>query len=191
MSTSHSGTSDLRDELHDDLHDARYDDLDGVAAAVAADTDQLATLAAQTFPLACPASVAPEHVAAFVDAHLSPNRFAEYLTDPQRAILAARRNGRIVGYAMLVRSAPGEPVELSKLYTLSDFHGTGVAAALMTAALARAAAWGARQVWLGVNQKNQRAQRFYAKNGFAVSGTRTFQLGPHLEDDYIMTREVG
>jgi len=166
-------------------------DLHQVDDAGPADADELAALAAQTFPLACPPAVAPEHVAAFVAAHLSPTRFGEYLADPQRSILTARREGRIIAYAMLIRGAPGQPVELSKLYTLAGFHGTGVSAALMDAALARAAAWGAHRVWLGVNQENQRAQSFYTKSGFTVSGTRTFRLGPHLENDYVMTRELG
>nr|WP_205878381.1 GNAT family N-acetyltransferase [Mycobacterium gordonae] len=162
-----------------------------VADAGPADADELAALAAQTFPLACPPAAAPEHVAAFIAAHLSPARFGEYLADPQRSILIARSEGRIIGYAMLIRGAPGQPAELSKLYTRAGFHGTGVSEALMNAALARAAQWGAQRVWLGVNQANQRAQRFYAKSGFTVSGTRTFRLGPQLEDDYVMTRELG
>ena len=63
------------------------------------------------------------------------------------------------------------------MYLLPDYHGSGVASALMDTTLATAADWGARCVWLGVNQENQRAQRFYLKNGFTVSGTRTFHVG--------------
>ncbi|TBM77752.1 GNAT family N-acetyltransferase, partial [Mycolicibacterium smegmatis] len=44
------------------------------------DADELAAVAARTFPLACPPAVAPEHIASFVDANLSSARFAEYLT---------------------------------------------------------------------------------------------------------------
>ncbi|BBX74120.1 GNAT family N-acetyltransferase [Mycobacterium shinjukuense] len=151
----------------------------------------MAAVAARTFPLACPPAVAPEHIASFVDANLSAARFAEYLTDPRRAILTAGHHGRIVGYAMLIRDVCDDAdVELSKLYLLPDQHGTGAATALMDKALATAAEWGARRVWLGVNQKNQRAQRFYAKCGFTINGTRTFQLGAHQEDDYIMVREL-
>lgn len=150
----------------------------------------MAAFAARTFPLACPSSVAAEHVAAFIDAQLSPLRFTDYLSDPQRAILTVRHGGRIIAYAMLIRGADGD-VELSKLYVETEFHGTGVARALMDAALTRSADWGAHRIWLGVNQKNLRAQCFYAKCGFAVSGTRTFRLGPHLEDDYVMSRGVG
>ncbi|ORV68527.1 GNAT family acetyltransferase [Mycobacterium gastri] len=151
----------------------------------------MAAVAAQTFPLACPPSVAPEHIASFIDANLSATRFAEYLTDPGRAILAARDRCRIVGYAMLVRGIDSDDcAELSKLYVIADFHGKGVSSSLMNAALSTAAAWGVHRVWLGVNRKNVRAQRFYLKNGFMVSGARMFQLGNHQEHDYVMTRPV-
>ena len=81
--------------------------------------------------------------------------------------------------------------ELSKLYLLPDYHGSGVATALMDATLATAAEWGMRCVWLGVNQENQRAQRFYLKSGFKINGTRTFHVGARRENDYVMVRELG
>ncbi|MGE2814738.1 GNAT family N-acetyltransferase [Mycobacterium heidelbergense] len=152
------------------------------------DADELAAVAARTFPLACPPSLAPENIASFIDTHLSAARFAEYLADPQHAVLTAARNGRIIGYAMLVRGV--EAAELSKIYVLPELHGTGVSTALMERALALAADWGVRRVWLGVNQKNQRAQRFYARSGFEVSGTRKFHVGDGTEDDFVMTREA-
>lgn len=160
-----------------------------VVAADAADAVELASVAAQTFPLACPPTAAPENIAAFVDANLSAERFAQYLADPHRAVLTAARDGRIIGYAMLVRDAGA--AELSKIYVLPEYHGGGVSTALMEAAVAIAGQWGARCVWLGVNQANRRAQRFYAKSGFRISGTRMFQLGADLEHDYVMVRELG
>lgn len=160
-------------------------------ATGSADTAELAAVAAQTFPLACPPGTAAEDIAAFVDAHLSAERFAEYLADPHRAVLTAARDGRIIGYAMLIRDPAVDTAELSKIYVLSEHHGSGVAAALMDRALATARCWGARSVWLGVNQANRRAQRFYAKSGFTVNGTRTFRVGARLENDYVMVRELG
>jgi ribosomal protein S18 acetylase RimI-like enzyme len=76
------------------------------------------------------------------------------------------------------------------MYVLPDVHGAGVSAALMTAALDEARTLGAACVWLGVNQENQRAQRFYAKHGFVTSGTKTFRLGASVENDYVMVRPV-
>ena len=172
-----------------------------IATTDSVDAEELATVAARTFPLACPPSTPPENIASFIDTNLSATRFAQYLADPQRAILTAQRDGRIVGYAMLIRGVDDDTdvqraveirpaAELSKLYLLPDYHGAGVATALMERTLATAAEWGTRCVWLGVNQENQRAQRFYIKSGFKINGTRTFQVGTRRENDYVMVREL-
>jgi ribosomal protein S18 acetylase RimI-like enzyme len=78
-------------------------------------------------------------------------------------------------------------VELSKMYVSPDAHGGGVARALMTAAIDRARNMGSASVWLGVNQENRRAQKFYSKHGFLITGTKTFRLGEGVENDYVMT----
>ncbi len=173
-----------------------------IATAESVDIAELAGVAARTFPLACPPSVTRADIAAFVDTNLSVARFTEYLADPQRLILTAGHDNRIIGYAMLIRGLGDDPdvqravparpaVELSKMYVLADQHGSGASTALMDAALALAASdWDAGCVWLGVNQKNVRAQRFYQKCGFTINGTRTFQLGTHTENDYVMVRQL-
>ena len=172
-----------------------------IATANTVDAVELAAVAASTFPLACPPSVALADVTSFIDANLSDTRFAEYLADPQRRIFTAGREGRIIGYAMLISGVSDDPevqqavdirpaAEISKMYVLAAHHGAGVATALMDAALAAAADWGADYVWLGVNQENQRAQRFYRKSGFTVNDTRTFHVGAGIEHDYVMVRRV-
>jgi len=172
-----------------------------VAVADVADATELAYVAARTFPLACPPTATPENIAAFIDAHLSADRFVEYLADPQRVVLVAHDDGRIVGYCMLIRGLPddedvqqavtvGPTVELSKMYVLPDNHGHGVSAALMKTTLERAAAMAVKSVWLGVNRQNQRAQRFYAKHGFTVTGTKTFHLGLGVEEDFVMVKAI-
>ena len=172
-----------------------------VTAARECDLADLAAVAAATFPLACPPSAAPADISAFIAANLSEQRFAEYRTDPERVVLTAADAGRIIGYAMLIRGVGDDPavaddvrqrpaVELSKMYVLPEAHGAGASAGLMSAALRHATKFGAACVWLGVNQQNQRAQRFYAKHGFSITGTKTFRLGTHIEHDYVMVRPV-
>ncbi len=172
-----------------------------IATTDSVDTEELAAVAARTFPLASPPSVPAENIASFIETHLSATRFAQYLADPQRAILTARQGGRIIGYAMLIRGVADDTdvqravemrpaAELSKLYLLPEYHGAGASTALMDATLATGAEWQVRCLWLGVNQKNQRAQRFYLKSGFKVNGTRTFQIGAGREADYVMVREL-
>ena len=142
-----------------------------------------------------------ENVAAFIDENLSQACFADYLADPDRLLLIAREDNRMIGYAMLIRGIPDDDdvqravvlrpsVEISKMYVLPDSHGAGASAALMTEAVKRAEEFDAKSVWLGVNQRNQRAQRFYLKHGFSINGTKTFRLGTRIENDYVMVRPV-
>jgi ribosomal protein S18 acetylase RimI-like enzyme len=168
-----------------------------VRPAAVSDADELAEVAARTFPLACSPSVAAGDIAACITATLSPQCFRAYLTDPNRRVLAATESARMIGYAMMVRGAdpdvatfvePRLAVELSKMYVLPDHHGGGAAAALMEAGIAWVAETGASTVWLGVNQNNHRAQTFYRKHGFTVVGTRRFKVGAVLEDDFVMVR---
>jgi ribosomal protein S18 acetylase RimI-like enzyme len=172
-----------------------------ITVPAAAELPELAALAAETFPLACPPSVSAENVAAFIDENLSEARFADYLADPGRLLLTARADGRMIGYAMLIRGVPDDDdvaravvlrpaIEISKMYVLPDRHGAGVSAALMTEAVKRAEGFAAKCVWLGVNQRNQRAQRFYSKHGFSINGTKTFRLGTRIENDYVMVRPL-
>ncbi|QAY74805.1 GNAT family N-acetyltransferase [Agromyces protaetiae] len=180
-------------------------------AAEPSDLRALAALAAETFPLACPPHVTAESVAAFVEANLSEARFADYLADSERAVLvagsgsgsgsAAGASGdALVGYAMLVAGEPVDAhaaavtqrptIELSKFYTRSVQHGSGLAASLMQVALEVAAATGAATCWLGVNQLNARAIRFYERHGFTKIGEKRFLVGDRLEHDFVFERDL-
>ncbi|MEV0292620.1 GNAT family N-acetyltransferase [Nocardia sp. NPDC050710] len=161
------------------------------------DAEALSDVAAATFPLACPPGATPDDIEIFISDVLSGERFGEYLTDPTRTVLKAVTGGDIVGYTMLHAGEPADPqvaaavnlspvVEISKMYVLPGHHGSGVSKALMRAALERARDDGAAGVWLGVNQENQRAQRFYLKHGFQRVGTKTFHVGNQLHHDYVM-----
>ncbi|RNM12756.1 GNAT family N-acetyltransferase [Nocardioides pocheonensis] len=180
-----------------------------VRPATAADAAALAEVAAATFVLACPPGMPPESVAAFVAENLTAERFVEYVEDTGRAVLVAEEDAeegaasgtRAVGYAMLVHGEPYDEnaravvrhrptTELSKIYVLPDAHGGGVARALLDAALVAAREVGAAGIWLGTNQANVRAQRFYLKSGFERIGTKRFWVGDHWEDDFVFERPL-
>jgi ribosomal protein S18 acetylase RimI-like enzyme len=174
-----------------------------VRRAAAGDVDTLANVPAATFRLACPPSVTEESMALFVRGVLSPERFEEYLADPARALFVAERAGvtDALGYAMVVVGEPTDEdvravithrptAELSKIYVLPDAHGAGVSRLLMAASLEAARAAGAQGVWLGVNQLNVRAQKFYAKSGFTRVGTKRFLVGRRHEDDYVFEHRL-
>lgn len=166
-----------------------------------ADVEALAALAGLTFPLACPPHTTDEAKATFIAAHLSEASFTRYLDDPARVIFVAEAEGALAGYTMLVAGEPTDAdvaaavtlrptVELSKCYVHPGAHGAGVASALMAESLAEATASGARGMWLGVNQLNARAQRFYGKHGFTRVGVKRFLVGERYEDDYVYERPL-
>lgn len=180
--------------------------------ASAPDAPTLAELAARTFPLACPPGTSPEDIAEFLATALSEDGFRTFLADPTHTILLAEDvapgagaagdgAAEPVAYALLVAGeitdpdvaavvTSGAPLMLSKFYALPAQHGQGVARTLMDAVLSHAARTGADLVWLGVNQQNGRARRFYEKSGFAVAGTKHFPLGSQVHDDFVMVRRL-
>jgi len=164
-----------------------------IRLATSTDAARLAELAAATFPLACPASAEPADIQSFIDTHLSEARFAEYLADDTKAILVG---GDFSGYTLTVFQEPTDPdvvaaitnrptAELSKCYVRAETHGTGLAGELMQASLDLARSRGAVSVWLGVNEENAKANRFYEKHGFARVGTKRFKLGDRWEHDFV------
>ncbi len=167
-----------------------------IRAAGPDDAARLHEIARVTFPLACPPDALPESIAEFIATNLSYDSFVGYLADPQRELFVAESEGTTVGYTMLVYGDPTDPdvaavvtsrptVELSKVYVHPDYHGGGLAAALVATSVEASRARGAVSVWLGVNQLNARANRFYEKQGFALVGTKRFKVGARYEDDFV------
>jgi len=163
------------------------------------DAGALHDLAAATFALACPAGTAQEAIDEFIATNLSERQFATYLADDARDIFLAVIDGEPAGYTLLIAQEPTDAdvlasitsrptAELSKFYVLAGHHGTGIAAELMAATVESARDRGASSVWLGVNNENVRANRFYEKHGFVQVGTKHFSLGGKLEDDYVRER---
>ena len=58
------------------------------------------------------------------------------------------------------------------------------------ATLAEAAATGAKYCWLGVNQRNERAAKFYARHGFEIVGVKRFLVGDVWHDDHVRLRPL-
>jgi ribosomal protein S18 acetylase RimI-like enzyme len=143
-----------------------------------------------------------ESIERFIGENLTAERFTEYVADPGRAVLVAEEADEVVGYAMLVHGEPYDAdaraavrhrptTELSKIYVLPTAHGVGVARDLLAAAVDVARRIGAAGIWLGTNQANERAQRFYLKSGFERIGTKRFWVGDHYEDDYVFELPLG
>ena len=111
------------------------------------------------------------------------------------ATLLAAVGGEPAGYVQLRRRVPpvagvigAEAIEIARFYVDRPHHGRGVAHRLMDAALAHAAAGGARDVWLQVAEYNDRALAFYRKRGFRTVGRVPFDFAGVHESDHLMAR---
>ena len=161
------------------------------------DEQALADLAVRTFPLACPPHTAPEDIERYQQSELSVEQFAADLRRTGVVFHVAEIGPEVVGYTMLIGPTPPpdgpagrNPVELRRIYVDEARHKNGVGHALMATALRHARTHGYDQVWLGTNQLNERAIAFYERQGFAITGAKTFRVGSATEHDHVMTRPV-
>ena len=162
------------------------------------DAAAAALVAGATFLEAFAGVLEAADIVAHVAAKSNADAFARWIDDPGSVVMLAEAasGGAPVGYSVL--TAPddlpvelySDDIELKRIYVLAPFHGGGVGPALMARALADAAALGRGRVLLGVYGGNVRAQRFYAKQGFAVVGERRFRVGTTWHDDLVFARTV-
>ena len=168
-----------------------------IRSAGPTDAEAFAAVGVATFALACPPSTPAAALDAYIRTELSPDKFLAHLNNARLSLMAAELDQRVVGYLMLRRDPSPPPVqalrplEVNKLYVLSECHGTGVGQALMGAALEQARHGGHDALWLSVSQHNGRGLSFYRKLGFRVVGEQTFQVGGDTQEDFIMARSVG
>ena len=110
-------------------------------------------------------------------------------------VKVAEQDGTLIGYVALQRAAhpavaARAAVQLWQLYVEPAFHGHGVAAALVAAALAQARRDGYDSVWLGVAPANARAAAFYRKQGFTSLGLHEVGGTAHAHQDLVMVRAL-
>jgi len=160
------------------------------------DAALLAELGARTFSETFGSQNTPEDMAAYLAASFGPELQRAELADPRNMFLIAENDGVAIGYAHLrTGEAPAcvsgpKPIELSRLYVSSRFHGSGVGARLMEACLTEARQVGYQTIWLGVWKQNVRAQAFYQRWNFSVAGEQVFQLGADRQMDWLMERSL-
>ena len=160
------------------------------------DAAAIADLAAKTFLDYFGAANEPQHIQQYLSEAFSLAQIEKELTDPNSAFLIACQRDARAGYAKLRKaSAPPcvtgpKPVELERIYVDRPYLGTGVGGMLMKAVTEQARELDGETLWLGVWDKNLRAQSFYRKYGFEEVGTKVFMLGPDRQTDVVMTLSI-
>jgi diamine N-acetyltransferase len=167
-----------------------------IRSATARDAALLAELGARTFSETFGPDNTPEDMAAYLGAAFGPEKQAAELADPRTTFFIAEIDGAPAGYAVIRAGVAPEcvtgarPIELARLYACREHIGRGVGPVLMRACLDEAHRAGFQTLWLGVWERNVRAQAFYRKWGFNVVGAHVFQLGSDPQTDLLMERPV-
>ena len=164
--------------------------------AVVADLAELSELAGITFPDACPPQISLADIEAHIAREFSQENLASYLADPSAQLWVAESGGRLVGYSLTLRQAPQDlgaiprgSAYISKAYTLAEYRGSGVSAALVEQAIEQAREhWDPSAVALATNIGNKRAARFYRKLGFRRVGRRHYLVGEadNIDDVFVL-----
>src|ERR1700691_6080051 len=123
----------------------------------------LAVLAESTFRAAFAESNSPANMQLHCAANYGEALQLAEIRDPSRETWVAEADKRLIAYVQLRLDAAWSgvlverPIEIQRFYVDASHHGTAVAHKLMAHVLARAAAAGFAELWLGVWERNPRA----------------------------------
>jgi len=133
-------------------------------------------------------------LAEYLPGAYGPAAISGYLADPAYQHFIAENDGKAVGFTLVGPNglphddARPEDGELKRIYLLKDAQGLGAGKALYDASIAWLEKDGPRTIWLGVWSLNEKAQRFYEKNGFVKAGEYRFKVGETLDHEFIFRR---
>lgn len=137
-----------------------------------------------------------ENMKTYLDDSFSIAKLTEQVNKDGSQFYFAVLDGDIIGYLKIntgreqteIKDIQG--LEIERIYVLKAFHGQSVGQVLYEKALEIARKRDIKYVWLGVWEKNIRAIRFYAKNGFAPFDKHIFKLGSDEQTDIMMKKTI-
>ena len=160
------------------------------------DIKKLQTIAKQTFTETFGSQNTAEDLAKFLNEEYDFNKLKSEVADPESFYYFCYFNDELAGYLKLnissaqTESDYPEALEIQRIYVLQKYQGQKIGLSMMQHAIAVAKKIKKSQVWLGVWEKNLKAQAFYRKSGFEKVGSHDFILGDDIQTDYILVKEL-
>ena len=162
-----------------------------IRRAVLKDVQVLSDIAIKTFFDTFDGTCTKEDMDGFLYEYYNIHQVEKELNNPDDYFYFAEIDGIAVGYIRFMEDNAGyskmnqwKALELKRLYILKEYHGKGVAQALIDFYFEFATKNEFEVAWLGVWEFNFRAQRFYQKNGFTDTGDKhPFPIGNTPQTD--------
>ena len=133
---------------------------------------------------------------AYLDYTYSVDKIAGSIRKENNIYFIATADGLPVGFAKVKRHSLNDQLdsvfqsELQKLYVLKEYHGCGVGQSLLNAVTKFVESIEPECLWLDTYVGNERAIRFYERNGFRKAGTHHFTIGSQTFEYYLMALPV-
>lgn len=156
------------------------------------DIEKLREIGKLTFTETFSLDNSEENMNEYLENGFSSEKLKTELSDKNAGFYFAELAGKVIGYLKVntgksqteikIKSA----LEIERIYVLKEFHGKKVGQMLFEKAVELAKEKNLKNVWLGVWEQNQRAIRFYQKNGFVAFDKHIFNLGKDEQTDILM-----
>ncbi len=163
--------------------------------ATLADGPALDAMARKIWVATFERSAPPSDIALYLAKAYGPEgALIRSLADPAHHFRLACAGDAIIGYVKLSPVWLDDPavlrgaLQLSQLYVAAEWHGQGIAQALMDWTIDEARRRAATALVLTVWEENFRAQRFYDRYGFTHIGDYAFPTGTQVDRDLILQR---
>jgi ribosomal protein S18 acetylase RimI-like enzyme len=138
----------------------------------------------------------PNDLQDYFERTFAVQKIQQSFAKPHNVFWIATSDDLPVGYAKLKLNQPltqlnkTNTAQLQKIYVLKDFLSQKIGLQLQEKMLKEAAEYGNSSIWLSVLKQNERAKRFYTKNGFEFIGEHDFQIGKEAFEFDIMYKEL-
>ncbi|NMM95321.1 GNAT family acetyltransferase [Bifidobacterium sp. DSM 109960] len=160
------------------------------------DLDALRDLSIATYRQTFAAVNTEENMNAYLEDAFAADKLLRELRDESSEFVLAENDGRPAGY-LKINEAPSQTefndtasLEIQRIYIDGRAQGKGLGTRLMQYAIDTAKERGKQYVWLGVWEHNDKAIRFYARNGFYRIGEHAFIMGDDKQTDHLMRKDL-
>jgi ribosomal protein S18 acetylase RimI-like enzyme len=133
-----------------------------------------------------------EELLEYLEYTYHPDKIARSLEKENNVFFLAFVDSVPVGFAKVKKYSLNDQIEsiaqmeLQKIYVLPYYHGIGAGQALLDAVLDLARDVHPDFLWLDTHVNNEKAIRFYEKNGFSKSGKYHFTIGTQTFQYHLM-----
>ncbi|MBK5192081.1 MAG: GNAT family N-acetyltransferase [Flavobacteriaceae bacterium] len=156
------------------------------------DVKELELISKQTYFNAFSWGNSPENMRTYLEGSLSEKKLLKELKEANSGFYFAEMNHKTIGYFKInfgdaqTDLHDHNAMELERIYVIKEFQGKKIGQKLLDKVLGIAKKNQMDYLWLGVWEKNERAIRFYERNGFSVTGSHHFRMGDEIQTDLIM-----